>query len=95
MSAAASDQAQPDLGEEDEIFVDCGASPELRRSSRNSGRKRSSTGYLPYSKVKAPRKEKRMSVTRTPTSATRAQPETTPSAVGPTLPVFSLEAVIQ
>ena len=50
-----------DAGEgegEDEVFLDCGASPELRRSTRTSARKRSSTGGLPVSKPK--KRERKM-----------------------------------
>ena len=55
---------------EDEVFLDAesvdgGASPELRRSSRTSARKRASTGGVPNAR---PSKSKRdMSVSRTPT----------------------------
>ena len=49
-----------DGDEEEEVFIDCGASPELRRSTRTSGRKRSSTGGLPSFKPK-----KRMSLKST------------------------------
>ena len=53
----------PSTGEgadEEEIFIDCGASPELRRSTRTSGRKRSSTGGLQSLKPK-----KKMSIRST------------------------------
>ena len=49
-----------------EVFVDCGASPELRRSTRTSSRKRSSTGGQPAFKPK-----KKMSV-RTPNGTEEA-----------------------
>ena len=38
--------------EEDKVFLDCGASPELCRSTRTSARKRSSNGGLLSAKPK-------------------------------------------
>ena len=52
--------------DEEEVFADCSASPELRRSSRTSSRKRSSACFATSGKSKP--KAKRMSLPRTPTA---------------------------
>ena len=70
---------------EDEVFVDCGASPVLepRRSTRTSARKRSSIGVVTAPKPK-PKRDRKMSVSRipvgqkaTPTSAASANKHST------------------
>ena len=51
----------------DEEVFDTGASPDLRRSTRTSGRKRTSTGSAPYSR---PKTKKKMSTQRSPVTKT-------------------------
>ena len=89
MSSTAGNTGDPvtvtvDLeAEEEEVFLDCGASPELRRSTRTSARKRSSTARSterPKSK-----REKKMSVSRTPVGQKNggAAPVQTPTGPPP------------
>ena len=82
MSAAGDD--------EDEVFLDCGASPELRRSTRTSARKRSSTGGLLLSK---PKKREKMMIPSPTTNSSPAAAADTPRAVPASVPVAGNGAV--
>ena len=71
--------------DEEDVFHNAeseSASPILRRSTRTSARKRSSTGTAPYSRPKAKKdkKETTMSVSRTPVSAAKPPDRPTESA---------------
>ena len=89
MSSAA------DLDAEEEVFLDCGASPELRRSTRTSARKRSSTGFTTESNPR-PKKDRKMSTARTPVNAkTQAGPSSAAKAVPPSDSVVADPVLVQ
>ena len=83
----------PDRGAEEaeeEIFIDCGASPELRRSARTSSRKRASTGGQSSNKPK--KRDKKMAQpqgTQEASSPATPLPQQTGGPTGPTPNPFS------
>ena len=64
---------------DNEVF-ESGASPDLRRTTRSSGRKRTSTGSAPYSR---PKQKRKMQTVRSPQGAAAGRQGSVPPVASP------------